>query len=351
MSRFARVGSVDMLKEFKVSLCVFAQKASTALNEADSDIQRTIIWLKQDQYSYWKAQVRRREQRYTQAKLDLKRKKYIEKSPLGVRTSYIDEEKAFAAAQRQLDEAQEKLKKIQRWIPHLEKELFAYKGHIQGLINSVEMDIPTAGVDLDNMIDALEAYAALAVPEGDQIVADGSGVDSTTRAEEMTSMAQNRVSAAQGLDDKYRALRKSTPGAMVRNRIPLGSANLECITNSEISSTQLDAIAGIDIEREPVSADDKVVIAGGRQGQRRIYLERIGATEKGDSGWYIGVIDDIETPGYEGVRVADLLETHPDFSAILTLPVGCLVVLDGDSVEAIVDPDDKIVRLDNTDEQ
>lgn len=349
MSGFARVGSVDMLKEFRVSLFTFAQKASMALNDADSDIQRTIIWLKQDQHSYWKNQLRRREEQYTKAKLTLRQKKYIEKSPIGVRCSYIDEEKALAAAQRHLEEAQEKLKKIQRWLPQLEKEIYAYKGQIQGLNNSLEVDIPTAAVHLDNMIDALEAYAALPVPEGVPIVADSASTDSTTPAEDMTTMARRAVVPPDADDNKYQLLRDCTPSPTVRNSIPLASENCRWISNSEISSTLLDAIASIDVDRKPISDDEKVVISRSRGQQQKIYLERSGQTDKGDSGWYIGIIDDTGAEGYDAIRVAELLEIRPDFSEILTLPVGFLVVLDGASVEVIVDPQDNIVRLENSD--
>ena len=75
MSEFIRVDSIEKLKEFRVALCTFAETASVALDEAYSEIQRTIIWLKQDQYAYWKTQLRLRSERFAKAKLELKQKK------------------------------------------------------------------------------------------------------------------------------------------------------------------------------------------------------------------------------------------------------------------------------------
>ena len=107
------------------------------------------------------------------------------------------------------------------------------------------------------------------------------------------------------------------------------------------------AITDISVERRCVSADDKVLIARAVGEQHRFYLERIGPSSSGDSGWYIGIIDPKGTQGYEAIRIADLLNPRPDLSEILSLPVGYLVVLDGDSIEAVVDPNNKFVPLDN----
>ena len=121
MGRFAKVGSVDTLQELRGHLCCFAHIASNALEEANSDIQRTLMWLKQDRYRYWKVESRNRSEQFMRAKLELKRKQDIETSPMGGTYSFIDEKKALAVAQRALEEAEKKLQDIQRWIPLLER--------------------------------------------------------------------------------------------------------------------------------------------------------------------------------------------------------------------------------------
>jgi hypothetical protein len=164
MSRFARVGSIEMLKELRGSLCIFAELASNVLDEADAEIQRTVLWLKLEQHTYWKTQVRLRSEQLVQAKQALERKKHLDKSPLGGTYSYIDEKKAFTAAQRKFQEAEQKLANVKKWILQLEHEVFNYKGAVQGLASAVSLEIPNANTQIDRMVDALESYTALAPP-------------------------------------------------------------------------------------------------------------------------------------------------------------------------------------------
>jgi hypothetical protein len=141
MSGWARVESIESLKEFRVSLCKFAETVELGLSEADADIRRTAAWLKQDQLGYWKGQVFKRGERVTQAKLALKRKQH-QKTPLGGRYSCVDEEKALALAKQRLAEAEQKLANVRRWTRRLEREASLYKGQVQGLSFGVERDVP-----------------------------------------------------------------------------------------------------------------------------------------------------------------------------------------------------------------
>jgi len=165
MGGFARIDSVDTLKELRVTICGFARSADTALDETSTDIQRTLIWLRREQSTYWQGQLRTRTEQFNQAKGVLKRKKDIETSPIGGRYSFVDEKKAFDIAKTRLEEAEHKMQNVQRWIGRLEKLELEYKSRIQGLYNILEREIPKARSDLDKMIDSLEAYAGLAPPE------------------------------------------------------------------------------------------------------------------------------------------------------------------------------------------
>lgn len=159
MRDFARVDSIDALKDFRVSLCKFADTVKVGLDEADHEIDRTALWLKQDQSSYWKSQVRKYQELVTRAKIELNRKQQ-QKTPLGGRYSCVDEKKALAVAQRHYDEAVQKVANVRRWIRQFDQETFDYRGAIQGLISMLDGDLPNALALLDNMITALEAYAS-----------------------------------------------------------------------------------------------------------------------------------------------------------------------------------------------
>ena len=190
MSRFARVGSIEMLKAFRGSLCTFGELASNVLDEADAEIQRTRIWLEREQHAHWKTQVRQCSEQFVQAKQALERKKHLDMSPLGGTYSYIDEKKAFAAAQRKLQEAQQKLEKVKKWVCQLEHEVFSYKGAVQGLANAVSLEIPNANAQIDRMIDALESYTTLAPPSEAPAAPATLSPQGTARAEQLASMTR-----------------------------------------------------------------------------------------------------------------------------------------------------------------
>ena len=69
MNDYAKVASIDVLRDFRATLCLFAEKAATALDEAAAEVQRTQMWLQQDRYRYWQQQVRVCSEKAVRAKL------------------------------------------------------------------------------------------------------------------------------------------------------------------------------------------------------------------------------------------------------------------------------------------
>ncbi len=165
MSRQAKVSSFAMLRRFRASLVTFASVASGALDEASADLEGTRLWLRGDQYRYWKNQVRACTERFVRARLALGQKEVLDRALAGSRSSCVDERKAVAAAQRRLREAEDKLRQVKLWNRRLEKESLDFRGATQRLISAIETDIPNACARLDKMLDSLEAYVALAPPE------------------------------------------------------------------------------------------------------------------------------------------------------------------------------------------
>jgi hypothetical protein len=333
MSGYARIGSVDVLREFRASLCSFAHSAATALEESYSEIQRTNMWLKQQQHSHWKNQLRLATEQYQKAKLALKSKQNYDTSRLGAKYSYIDEKKALALAQRKMELAQQKLVNVQRWINRFEKESFDYKGLIQGLLDFAELEIPNAVTQIDRMIDSLESYIALAPPPASpEMTQQAAAAESVQRPEAPTT--SSRVDHA--------SLRKKVPSQQLRDQIQCSEEPPPWLTNKKIRDTYRKKITDLNIETVPVNADDKILIAATESLPERIYLVRNASDRQGDSGWFIGLVDQKSTD-YQAVRSSDLLKTCPDFSKIFELPVGFIVVLINDRIETIVDPDGKIV--------
>jgi len=344
MGRFAKVGSVDTLQELRSHLCSFAHIASAALEEANSDIQRTLIWLKQDRYRYWKVESRKRSEQFMRAKLELKRKQDIETSPMGGTYSFIDEKKALAVAQRALEEAEQKLQNIQRWIPQLEREAYAFRGISQGLMELVEVEVPNSCALLDRMIDSLEAYLALAPEATGPIVGTGSSADSVVSSEAVSSMMRGVDSMKAKPEKDFQKLRDKAPAPEMRSQIPLSKVECQWLSKDKINTQMFAETVNPDMKREPVPADDKVVIADFSGEVSGIFLERCAVSGAGDSGWYIGIIDEVKTEKNIAIRITDLLQQCPELEEILTLPVGYLVVIESDAVRAIVEPQNGIIK-------
>jgi len=165
MSRQARVDSFSALRQFRASLATFASVAAVALDEAGTDIQRTILWLREDRYRYWKAQVQTRSQQYTQAKLALKQHEVLDRAIAGTHSSCVEERRALRIAERRLREAEDTFRLVRIYSTQIERESLDYKGSIHGLVNAIEVEIPNACASLDRMVDSLEQYVALAPPE------------------------------------------------------------------------------------------------------------------------------------------------------------------------------------------
>jgi len=165
MGEQARVSSIFMLKELRASLGTFAEIASVAIDEAGTDIQHTLRWLREDQYRHWEGQVRTRTEQSVQAKLALKRRQIFDRALSGTTSSCIDERKALKRAEARLQEAEHRFRCVKTWSQQIDHELSDYRSAIQKLVNAVEVEIPNARARLDKMIDSLEAYVALAPPE------------------------------------------------------------------------------------------------------------------------------------------------------------------------------------------
>jgi hypothetical protein len=177
----ARVESVDALRRFKATLAKFAGEASVALADAESEMQRTQVWLESEQRQHWQTQIRKRAEAVSRAKEALRMKKLF-KDSAGRTPSAVDEEKALRIAQRAYAEAEEKLANVRRSIPRLQKEYQMYKGGIQRFATSIESDIPVGIAKLDAMVGRLEEYLALSTSGGEVAAGDRGPAEAPSEA-------------------------------------------------------------------------------------------------------------------------------------------------------------------------
>ena len=161
MAEFAKVTSLDALREFKASIAEFAELAGLALSEAQSDVQRTIWWLQHDQAAHWQREIKKRTEKLNQAKAELF-KKQLESND--TRTSAVVERKNVTRAQNALDEADEKLKRVKKWHQILEREQLLFRAGCGQVSGAVAGDLPVALGRMDKMISSLEAYISIPAP-------------------------------------------------------------------------------------------------------------------------------------------------------------------------------------------
>lgn len=342
MSQPARVHSIFMLKRLRASLATFAKIASVSLEEAATEIQRTLQWLREDRYQHWKEQVRACNDEYVRAKLTLKRKEILDRALSGSRGSCVDERKALKLAERRLQEAEHKLRRVISWSQQIEKELSDYRGAVQGLGHAIDVEIPNARARLDSMVGSLEAYIALAPPEMPRAEEEKAavGVAPPMGAPPMTDRPSLFLSDVQ---ERAKTLRDATPSQQIRRQTPLGADMPDWVANLTFSETLRTAIVDSPCEKSHARPDDKIVLAQSAGEPDMAYLERTEGAD-GDSGWYIGVGEDTESSGYVATRIANLCQARPALTDILSLPEGSLVLLDiRDGSEMVLDPDNTVL--------
>lgn len=156
----AHVTSINALREFRLALAKYRSDAAAALIEAESDVQRTLVWLRHDRLSYWQREQRKRQELLARAKSDMYRHIVASDSP----RASVDQKKGLEKAKRQLEEADAKLDAIKRAVRVLDHELVLYRGEVQGLAGMIESDLVMAEARLERMSSDLDAYAQLLAP-------------------------------------------------------------------------------------------------------------------------------------------------------------------------------------------
>jgi hypothetical protein len=182
MGSKARVDSLDTLKTLRAGLLKFIEAADQATLEADAEVGRMLQWVRRGQAAHWQRQIRRRTEQVQIAKQDLSRKR-MSFTASGRPPSTVDEEKALAAAERRLEEAEHKVEVVKVWARRLEKERIAYEASTGPVRSLIQGDLPRAVRELDRMLESLDAYLTLE-PPGAEAAVDRAGLDSARRGGE-----------------------------------------------------------------------------------------------------------------------------------------------------------------------
>lgn len=154
-----RVLDLKAIEKFRGSMAEFGDTVKVALIEADSEIERAIVWLERDRIQHWRRQIQKRQELVTRAKSALYRKQ-MQGSEKDGRPSVVDEKVELARSLKHLKSAEERLEHTKRWRNRLEREYALYKGQIQSLSGMAERNVPMAVALLGKILEHLEAYTS-----------------------------------------------------------------------------------------------------------------------------------------------------------------------------------------------
>lgn len=180
----ADIRSVDVIDAFRTTLVGFVDSGRAALMEAESDLEKTILWLERDRVPHWNRLIRRQQELLTRAKSELYRKQ-MQSSAKEARVGDSDERMNLQRAERHLQEARGRLDATKSWIRRLERERTLYKAAVSPFATSVDHELPHAIALLRKMSEDLEAYTSMPAPDLARLLAvDDQDATSTRRAPE-----------------------------------------------------------------------------------------------------------------------------------------------------------------------
>ena len=127
---------------------------------------------------------------------------------------------------------------------------------------------------------------------------------------------------------------------------PLTNITEDLTTALCIQLEQVTFLKKLNLVGETISFQDKVICAKGVLEVDNIYLERSGECEKGDSGWYIGPVDESkENEELEAYYAYEIIRKRPSITKVLALPSKYMAVFNKDRLEAVLDENDIDILL------
>ena len=160
----ANVRSLDALRDVRLALIAFQERASSALGSLRSKIDRTRAWLEQDRPIYWAEQERRAYDGVATARVGYETCKL--RTVAGRHPECIEEKIAVQRAKARLEYCQQKVVTVRRWVIEASRQSDDYRGRVGPLQRLLEEDIPNVLARVSRMIDALEAYAEVGPVSG-----------------------------------------------------------------------------------------------------------------------------------------------------------------------------------------
>jgi len=155
----AIVTSVEALEAFRANLINYLSKARPALEEVSSDIHRLKTWLQSDQRRLWEHELKKRGKKLEQAQNELfaaKMSNFQESSSV----QFLAKQRA----QREVNEAMDKIAMLKKWDHELEGRADPLLRQVEGVHDFMMTEMPRAVEYLTQIIRSLEAYSDVPQP-------------------------------------------------------------------------------------------------------------------------------------------------------------------------------------------
>lgn len=325
MAQGAKVQDIEAIRRFRAYLTKVGAAAALALSDAESDINRTVIWLETEQVTYWNGQIRKRQELLAQAQQAL-RNKQVFKDASGSQPSVVEEQKAVTKAQNNLLEAQQKLANTKAWIRRMPKEISLYRGGVQPLGNTVAAGMPTALAQLTNAVDWLDKYASTPTDAASTAPAASGGASAMTRSstEGAEAVAEPEVAVLRAALPAADVLKNATPPTSVDFSLSMG----------KLSGTERAGIVVLGPEL-PLQPEDRVIVADAAVPGGTWVVVRLG-----DGGVYLGPVGGPAPKAYNLLTVTRLLELRSDLAEVVAMAKGFMAVIGPDGLHSVYDSRD-----------
>ncbi len=155
----AKIHSTDAIRLFRTAMIKFAESVSSALGNADSDVNRAQMWLDMEAKPFWTSEIRKRQAALADAQEKL-RMKTLYKSFDGTTPSAVDEKKAVHVAKQRLLVAEQKATNVRKYSALMTRESVLYKGSVTRFSTTIQSGVPVAIAQLARVMMAIERYLA-----------------------------------------------------------------------------------------------------------------------------------------------------------------------------------------------
>ena len=154
MDPAAHVSSLEAIDSFRATLIVYLSKARVLIDDAADEIARTREWLRSDRLPFWESQVRRRKRRLDEAQQAL-----FSGRLSTFRTASSAEQAAVHSARHALQEAENKLLQVKRWLNRFDAAVDLPAKQIEQVRGLVVGRLPGGVAQLGRIVEKLHVYA------------------------------------------------------------------------------------------------------------------------------------------------------------------------------------------------